>query len=67
MNLKRKINRNKLKKSQGNNKIRGVWREYQISKYGIRRWCRMFNASTNIKDKGNRITPKTAYYRTDNR
>lgn len=61
MNIDRKINRNKLKKAQGNNKIKNNWRAYQISKYGIKEWCKIYNASTNIKDKGNKVTPKTAY------
>ncbi len=61
MSIERKINRNKLKHAQGNNKIRRNWREFQISKYGIKRWCKMYNATTNIKDKGNRITPTIAH------
>jgi len=61
MNIERKINRNKLKNAQKNNKIRRNWREFQINKYGIKRWCKMYNATTNIKDKGNRITPTIAH------
>ena len=61
MNIERKINRNKLKNAQGNNKIRRNWREFQISKYRIKKWCKMYNATTNIKDKGNRITPEIAH------
>ena len=61
MSIERKINRNKLKHAQGNNKIRRNWREFQISKYGITRWCKIYNATTNIKDKGNRITPEIAH------
>lgn len=62
MNFERKVNRNKLKKAQQNNKIQQAWRYYQIKKYGIKKWCDMFNASKNIKNKSERVTPKTAYY-----
>lgn len=61
MNIERKINRNKLKKAQGNNKIKNNWKSYQINKYGIIKWCKLYNSTTNIKDKGNIVTPKTAY------
>lgn len=32
MNFKRKINRNKIKKAQGNNKINNAWKYYQKQK-----------------------------------
>ncbi len=62
MNIERKINRNKLKKAQGNNKIRISWREYQINKYGIRKWCKLYNKSQKVRNKEERVTPQTAFY-----
>lgn len=62
MGFERKVNRNKLKKAQGNNKIQKAWRYYQIKKYGIGKWCKMYNKSKNIKNKEERVTPETAYY-----
>ena len=56
----RKILRNALKKKQGNNHIREIWRRMQIKKYGVNRWCFLYNESQN-KGKENRITPKTAF------
>ena len=32
-----------FKKSQGNNKIRRIWRKFQIKRFGVKRWCQMFN------------------------
>jgi len=62
MKIQRKVNRNKLKQSQKNNKINKNWRIYQINKYGIKKWCDMYNKSKNIKSNADKITPKTAYY-----
>lgn len=62
MNIERKVNRNKIKKAHKNNKIREVWRFYQIEKYGIQEWCKMYNKSTNIKDRANKVTPENAHY-----
>lgn len=62
MSLSRVVNRNKLKRSQKNNKIQKAWRYYQIKKYGIHKWCKMYNDSKNIKNKEERVTPNTAFY-----
>ena len=61
MNIDRKVNRNKLKKAQGNNKIKMSWREFQISKYGIFKWCKMYNNSQKLSNKENKVTPETAF------
>lgn len=62
MNIRRKINRNKLKNAQQNNKINNNWREYQISKYGINKWCKIYNDSQKVKNKANKATKGTAFY-----
>ncbi len=62
MSFERKVNRNKLKKAQRNNKIQKAWRYYQIEKYGIGEWCKLHNKSKNIKNKEERVTPETARY-----
>ena len=55
----RKIERNKLKIKQENNKIRKAWRMYQVDKYSIDGYCKLYNK--NITSKLKRITPKTIY------
>lgn len=55
----RKIRRNMFKIEQGNNKIRQAWRSYQIGKYSIDGYCKLYNS--NVTTKMARITPKTAY------
>lgn len=60
--MERKVNRNKLKKAQQNNKINKSWRTYQISKYGIQEWCNKYNQSQKTKNRTNKATPSTAYY-----
>lgn len=62
MSINRKINRNKLKKAYKNNKINKGWREYQIHKYGIQSWCKKFNESKKVANKGNKATPDTAFF-----
>lgn len=59
MVLTRKIARNMAKKSQGNNRIRRKWREFQIKRYGIKEWCKMYNDSSK-HSKANYITPENA-------
>ncbi|MDR0979478.1 MAG: hypothetical protein LBL91_06165 [Lachnospiraceae bacterium] len=39
----RKIIRNRLKKSQGNNKIADMFRKYQVNKYGKYKYVKLFN------------------------
>lgn len=41
----RKILRNALKKKQGNNHIREIWRRIQIKKYGALIWNYLYKAS----------------------
>lgn len=60
--MERKVNRNKLKIAQQNNKISKNWRTYQINKYGIQDWCNKYNQSQKIKNRANKATPSTAYY-----
>ena len=55
----RSIARNAAKKSQGSNRIRSKWRNFQIEKYGISKWCRMYNKS-NCNSKTNYLTPEDA-------
>lgn len=62
MSFERKVNRNKLKKAQENNKIQKAWRYYQIEKYGAKKWCNLYNKSKNIKNKASQATPSTAFY-----
>ena len=62
MSIERKINRNRLKNAQKNNKINILWREYQVNKYGISNWCRKFNDSKKTTNKANRVTPSTVFY-----
>lgn len=59
MSITRKIERNKLKVKQQNNKIRKAWRTEQINKYSIKGYCDMYN--TNNPNKINKLTPKQAY------
>lgn len=58
MSIIRKIERNKLKFEQKNNKIRKAWRTNQIHKYGLKKYCLLWNKS---HKKTNKITPKAAY------
>ena len=51
----RKIERNFLKKYQGNNRIRKAWRDFQIKKYGLKQYVDMFNKNQG-KHKNKRIT-----------
>lgn len=55
----RKIERNMAKKALGKNKIRRMWRKAQIEKYGISKWCYMYN-KCNSNNKTNYITPREA-------
>lgn len=59
MSIIRKIERNKLKEKQQNNKIRKAWRTEQINKYSIKGYCDMYNR--NNPKKLNKLTPKQAY------
>jgi len=59
MILTRKIARNMAKKSQGNNRIRRKWRKFQIERYGISYWCRMYNRC-NCNTKNYYVTPENA-------
>ena len=59
MVLTRKIARNMAKKAIGNNRIQRIWRDFQIERYGISKWCYMFN-KCNRNNKTNYITPKEA-------
>lgn len=59
MSITRKIERNKLKAKQQNNKIRKAWRTEQINKYSIKGYCDMYNR--NNPKKINKLTPKQAY------
>lgn len=56
----RDIQRNFLKKYQGNNKINKTWRDFQIKKYGLEQYVKMYNKNQG-KHKSRRITPSTAY------
>lgn len=56
----RKIQRNFLKKVQGNNKINKAWRDFQVKKYGLQQYIDMYNQNCG-KHKGQRIGPKTVY------
>jgi hypothetical protein len=38
----RKIARNILKAKQGSNKIRNLWRSFQIKRYGFKVWLKKF-------------------------
>jgi hypothetical protein len=40
----RKIARNILKAKQGSNKIRNLWRSFQIKRYGIKAWLTRYLA-----------------------
>ncbi len=57
----RKIERNKIKQKNGCNQIKLTWRALQIKRYGISKWCYMFNKS-NRNNKSNYITPKEAMH-----
>lgn len=57
--LNRKIARNMAKKSIDSNKIQRIWRDFQIERYGISKWCYMYN-KCNRNNKTNYITPKDA-------
>lgn len=59
MSILRKIERNKLKIKQENNKIRKAWRIHQIDKYSIEGYCELYNKNVNKKEQ--KISPKTAY------
>lgn len=59
MSITRKIERNKLKVKQQNNKIRKAWRTKQINKYSIKGYCDMYNK--NNPKKQDKLTPKQAY------
>ena len=59
MSITRKIERNKLKVKQQNNKIRKAWRTEQINKYSIKGYCDMYNR--NNPKKLNKLAPKQAY------
>lgn len=47
----RKIERNKLKNEQKNNKIQKAWRKKQVDKYGLQGYIDLHNK--NCKDKIN--------------
>ena len=57
----RKIQRNKLKNMQGNNKIKQEWRKKQIKKYGIIKWCIIYNQSQKMTNKANKAYKGNAY------
>lgn len=59
MVLTRKIARNMAKKSVGSNKIRRTWRKFQIERYGVKEWCKMYN-KCNCNSKKSYITPREA-------
>ena len=59
MSITRQIERNKLKQKQQNNKIRKAWRTYQINKYSIQGYCKMYNK--NNPKKLDKLTSKEAY------
>jgi hypothetical protein len=52
----RKIRRNMFKIEQGNSKIRKAWRSYQVGKYSVDGYCKLYN-----KNNRNKITPNTVY------
>lgn len=56
----RKIQRNFLKKWQGNNKINKTWRNFQVEKYGLEQYIKMYNKNQG-KHKGRRINTKTVF------
>ena len=51
MSILRKIERNKLKHDQKNNKIQKVWRRKQVEKYGLQGYIDLYNK--NCKNKIN--------------
>lgn len=59
MSIERTIQRNKIKNEQQNNKIRKVWRIFQVEKYGIQDYCDMYNK--NNKNKINKLKPVDVY------
>ena len=59
MSVTRKIQRNILKNSQQNNKIRKAWRTLQVEKYSIDGYCKMYNK--NNKKKTTKMKPSEVY------
>lgn len=59
MSIIRTIQRNILKNSQQNNKIRKAWRTLQVEKYSIQGYCDMYNK--NNKHKANKMKPSEVY------
>ena len=53
MSITRKIERNKLKEDNGNNKIRKAWRNFQVDNYSISGYVKLRN--------NKKITSKTVY------
>lgn len=47
----RKLERNKIKRDYGNNKIKKAWRQKQVNEYGMQDYIDMHNK--NCKDKIN--------------
>lgn len=56
----RKIVRNMIKNIKNEYPFRFNWRTFQIKKYGIVKWCKMYNQSK-YKIKASYITPDNAY------
>ena len=46
----RKIIRNMFKRVQGNNKIQGAWRRFQVKKYGKKVWRLMYQCCNSGKN-----------------
>ena len=57
--LNRKILRNIVKNNKEEVSIQYKWRKFQIGKYGVSKWCYMFNKN-NRNNKTNFITPEDA-------
>ncbi|MBQ8299486.1 MAG: hypothetical protein IJX99_06455 [Clostridia bacterium] len=59
MSSVRSIKRNIIKKAQGNNRIRKRWRIAQIKKFGLEKWCKIYN-KCNRKSRANYLEPEDA-------
>lgn len=59
MSMIRHIKRNMFKKLQGSNRIRRRWRKAQIQKFGLKKWCQIYNRS-NVNNKAYAVTPEDA-------